>query len=109
MRRYFDAWDFTWLIALLLLPPSFAQRPRRPTPAAPKDFAVMAWGDSPSEPEQLRSMREAGLNISGFCRAEDLERVRAAGLTCFVSDKLLDRDSPLGLPPDDQIRRHLAE
>jgi hypothetical protein len=53
-------------------------------------------------------MREAGLNISGFCRVEDLERVRAAGLTCFVSDKLVDRDSRQSLPPDDEIRRHLA-
>jgi hypothetical protein len=109
MRPYLDVLNRTWLVVLLLLSPSFAQTPHRPPPAAPKDFAVMAWGDSPSDPEQLRGMREAGLNISGFCRVEDLERVRAAGLTCFVSDKLLDRDSPLGLPPDDQIRRHVAE
>ena len=109
MRRYPDTLNRTWLAALLLLSPSFAQTPHRPPPAAPKDFAVMAWGDSPSDPEQLRGMREAGLNISGFCRVEDLERVRDAGLTCFVSDKRVDRDSQLGLPPDDQIRRHLAD
>ena len=58
-----------------------------PQPVAPKDFAVMAWGSSPSEPEQLRGMKEAGLNISGFCRAADLDRVRDAGLTCFVRDQ----------------------
>ena len=49
------------------------------TSIEPRDFAVMAWGNSPSSPDQLRGMKEAGLNISGFCRAEDLEKVRAAG------------------------------
>src|SRR5678815_4661963 len=93
MTLHLNALDRTWLVALLLLPSSFSQTPHRPTPGAPKDFAVMAWGDSPSDPEQLRGMREAGLSISGFCRVEDLERVRAAGLTCFVSDKLVNRDS----------------
>ncbi len=109
MRPYLDALYRTWLALLLLLSPAFAQTPHRPPPAAPKDFAVMAWGSSPSDPEQLRGMSEAGLNISGFCGVEDLERVQAAGLTCFVSDKNLESDSPLGLPPDEQIRRHLAE
>jgi hypothetical protein len=31
-------------------------------------------------------MKEAGINVSGFCRVEDLDRVRDAGLTCFVDD-----------------------
>src|ERR1051326_882129 len=109
MRPYFGVFNGLWLLTLLLISPASAQRPHRPAPAVPRDFAVMAWGDSPSDPEQLRGMREAGLNISGFCRIEDLEQVRAAGLTCFVTDKNLEGDSPLGLPPDDQIRRHLAE
>ena len=26
-------------------------------PASPKDFGVMAWGSSPSDPDLLRSMR----------------------------------------------------
>ncbi len=69
----------------------------------------MAWGDSPSDPEQLRGMREAGLNLSGFCRVQDLDRVRAAGLACFVNDKRLEGISPAHLPPDDQIRRSVAE
>jgi hypothetical protein len=58
-----------------------------PRPAPPRDFGVMAWGDSPSDPVQLGLMKEAGLNISGFCRAEDLDRVNDAGLSCFVTDK----------------------
>ncbi len=110
MRTHLDFLHRMWLAATLLLAPALAQKPHHPpAPATPKDFAVMAWGDSPSDPEQLRGMREAGLNISGFCRVEDLEQVRAAGLTCFVSDKVLESDSTLGHPPDDQIRRHLAE
>ena len=69
----------------------------------------MAWGASPSDPAQLQGMREAGLNISGFCRVEDLDRVRAAGLTCFISDKHISGYKPRQLPPDDEIRRTVAE
>jgi hypothetical protein len=81
-----------------------AQTFPQPKSVAPKDFAVMAWGGSPSDAEQLRGMREAGLNVSGFCRVEDLERVRAAGLTCFVTDKGIEAYDPLHLPPDEAIR-----
>src|SRR5258708_9007993 len=109
MRPYFGAFDRMWLVAVLVLAPALSQTPHRAAPTAPKDFAVMAWGDSPSDPEQLRVMRDAGLNISGFCRVEDLEQVRSAALTCFVSDKDLKSDSPLGHPPDAQILRHLPE
>ena len=94
-----------FLIAPLALP----QASYHPKPVAPKDFAVMAWGGSPSDPEQLRGMREAGLTISGFCRAEDLDRVRAAGLTCFVTDKRIHSDESLHLPPDADLRRDIAE
>jgi hypothetical protein len=48
------------------LAPVLAQPSQHLSRVAPKDFAVMAWGNSPSDPEQLRGMREAGLNISGF-------------------------------------------
>jgi len=97
------------VVFFFFLPLALAQSLHPPAPAAPKDFAVMAWGGSPSDPEQLRGMREAGLNISGFCRVEDLARVRAAGLTCFVSDKTIDGYDALRLPPDEEIRRHVAE
>lgn len=69
----------------------------------------MAWGGSPSDPDQLRGMKEAGLNISGFCRAEDLERVRAAGLTCFVSDSALENYDLRHLPADAEIQSHIAQ
>jgi hypothetical protein len=92
------------ILPLVLFAPAFSQPFQHPKPVAPKDFAVMAWGASPSDPEQLRGMVEAGLNISGFCRAEDLDRVRAAGLTCFVSDKRIASFTA----PDDEIRRTIT-
>jgi hypothetical protein len=69
----------------------------------------MAWGDSPSDPEQLRSMREAGLNISGFCRAADLDRVAASGLTCFVSDDRANGYDWAHLPPESELRKNVAD
>jgi hypothetical protein len=95
---------------LLLIPaaPLRSQGNHHPNPVDPKQFAVMAWGGSPSDAGQLRGMREAGLNISGFCRADDLEKVKAAGLTCFVQDPALSGMDPMHLPPDDELRRSVA-
>src|SRR5579885_2367890 len=97
-------------IALFLLATAAAwpQGIFHPQPVAPKDFAIMAWGGSPSGPDQLRGMQEAGLNISGFCKAEDLERVRAAGLTCFVTDRRANGYDWTSLPPEAEIRKQIA-
>src|SRR3954453_256768 len=93
---------------LMLVPLAFSQRSFQPTPIAPKQFAVMAWGDSPSNADQLRGMKEAGLNISGFCRAQDLDRVKAAGMTCFVNDTKLSGYDPEQLPPVGIVRQDIA-
>jgi len=85
----------------------FGQKNRQPVPVAAKDFPVMAWGGSPSDPDQLRGMKEAGLNISGFCAAKDLEKVNAAGLTCFVTDQRINGYPLLNLPPEGEIRRNM--
>jgi hypothetical protein len=74
---------------------------------APRDFPVMAWGTSPSDPEQLRGMKEAGLNISGFCSADDVDRVSAAGLGCFVSDERVNGYDWEKLPAEEQIRTNI--
>ena len=98
------------MFVLLLLAGAVA-RPQgvsHPQPVAPKDFAIMAWGGSPSDASQLRGMREAGLNISGFCRAADLEMVRAAGLTCFVSDPRANEYDWTSLPPEAELRRKVT-
>jgi hypothetical protein len=80
-----------------------------PPPPPPERFAIMAWGRSPSDPDQLRWMKEAGLNISGFCRPEDIEQVRQAGLACFVSDKRINGYDWERLPPEAELRRNLGE
>jgi hypothetical protein len=77
-------------------------------PPAPKSFAIMAWGDAPSDVAQLRGMRDAGLNIAGFCRAEDLDKVRDAGLACFVSDPRIGGYDWQALPPDSEIRGRIG-
>jgi len=98
-----------FVAALVLITPSaFPQNGVPLTPIAPKEFAVMAWGQSPSDPAQLRGMKDAGLNISGFCRAEDLDRVKAAGLTCFVNDPKLSGYAPEHLPPLATLRQDIA-
>jgi hypothetical protein len=96
---------FLFLLAAL---PGSPQAAHHPAMAAPKDFAVMAWGSSPSDPEQLRGMREAGLNISGFCHAENLDQVHAAGLSCFVSDPRIEGVDPLHLPSEGELRARIA-
>ncbi|MBI3697099.1 MAG: hypothetical protein HY238_19970 [Acidobacteria bacterium] len=97
-----------WLV-MGLAAAARSQSVYRPAPVAPRDFAVMAWGGSPSDPEQLRLMREAGLNISGFCRVEDLDRVRDAGLTCFIRDQRANGYDWSNLPEETGIRANVAE
>src|SRR5260221_13758937 len=65
---------------------SYAQSPSTgPRLVSAQEFGIMAWGGSPSDPEQLYAMQQAGLNISGFCRAEDVGQVHGVGLTCFLN------------------------
>ncbi len=96
------------LLAVLAFTCIFGQENRQPMPVAAKDFPVMAWGGSPSDPDQLRGMKEAGLNVSGFCAAKDLDKVNAAGLTCFVTDQRINGYPLLNLPPEAEIRRNMA-
>ena len=79
-----------------------------PHPVNPHDFTVMAWDNAPSDPEQLRLMKEAGLNIAGFCAPEVVERVRAAGLACFVSDGRVGGYDWEKLPPDSELKKNIA-
>ncbi len=80
-----------------------------PEAPAPRDFAIMAWGRTPSDGEQLRLMKEAGLNIAGFCSVEDVERVASAGLTCFVSDSRIRGYDWERLPAESEIRDKARE
>jgi len=66
--------------------PTRAQNFPKPPDISPQVFALMAWDQSPSDPQQLALMRQAGLNISGFCSPDQLDAVHADGMSCFVSD-----------------------
>jgi hypothetical protein len=79
-----------------------------PRPANPRDFAVMAWDSAPSNSEQLRLMKEAGLNIAGFCAPQDVERVRAEGLACFAADRRVSGYDWEKLPPESELRKSIA-
>jgi hypothetical protein len=80
-----------------------------PQPPSPDQFAIMAWGGSPSDLAQLRRMKEAGLNISGFCRTQDVDAVGQAGLACFVSDERVNGYDWKKLPPETEIRKNIEE
>ena len=95
------------LLALTLASLSSAQTSRLPNKDAPPGIALMAWGQSPSDKDQLRGMKDAGLNISGFCQAADLALVREAGLRCFVSDPRVNGYDWQHLPPDAKILDNL--
>ena len=102
----------TWKILLfvsLLTNVAHAQSGSPPPQVGPRDFAIMAFDGSPSDAEQLRGMKDAGLNISGFCRAQDVERVSAAGLACFVNDPRASGYDWEKLPPEKQIRASVRE
>lgn len=83
----------------------------RPTPPDPRQFPIVAWGGSPPDADLLREMKQAGFTVSGFCSPEDLDKVKAAGLSCYVMDKRisLTRDQWDKLPPEAELRKGIAE
>ncbi len=86
-----------------------AQKFSKPPTVSPREFALMAWGNSPSDPNQLHWMRQAGLNISGFCSPEDLAKVNAAGLSCFVTDPLANQYDWTALPQEEILQQNIAD
>ena len=96
------------LVVFTLVPAARGQTVAQVKPVSPRDFVIMAWGSSPSDPGQLAGMKEAGLNVSGFCRPEDLERVKAAGLACFVADPRVNDYDWEKLPADAELRQRIT-
>ncbi|MCC7237447.1 MAG: hypothetical protein IT163_19220 [Bryobacterales bacterium] len=86
-----------------------AQTTHNPARVSARQFPIMAWGGAPSDPAQLKLMKEAGLNVAGFCKAEDAGAVRDAGLSCFVNDKRINGYDWAKLPPEAEIRRNADE
>jgi hypothetical protein len=61
-------------LEFLLLGHSHAQQFPHIQPAMPGDFAIMAWDNAPSDSALLEGIKDAGMNIAGFCKAEDVDR-----------------------------------
>ena len=98
------------LLILLLQGVIFAQQFPDPKPAAPRDFAVMPWDQAPADPELLRGIKEAGMNIAGFCASpEEVESVRNAGMSCIVGNTNISQYNWKELSPDDRLRKDVAE
>ena len=103
-----------WLPAALLLAraagalePQVTGFPAPPLPAA-RDFPIMSWDQTPADDAQLRGMREAGLNVGGFCRAADIPRVRAAGLACLLVDPAIGAFDLRSVPDAAAVHAALA-
>jgi hypothetical protein len=82
---------------------SFAEPPE----ISPRDFALMAWDQSPSDPHQLDLMRQAGLNISGFCAPGELDQVQAAKMSCFVADDRVNGYDWVQMPDEKELRENI--
>ena len=87
--------------------PVRAQSFVEPPQVSPRDFALMAWDQSPSDPHQLDLMRQAGLNISGFCRPGELDLVQAAKLSCFVTDDRVNGYDLTEMPGEKELREKI--
>lgn len=93
------------------LPALQAQHPwvHEVPPVSAEEFPILAWNPSPSDAASLALMKEAGLNVSGFCQIEDLDKVRAAGLACAVSYQPLRELIERGVATDAEIRQIVAD
>jgi hypothetical protein len=98
------------LVSVLLSRDSaFSQQFASPLPVSPHEFAVMPWDRVSSVAEVLQGIKDAGMNMAGFCRPEDVDLVRAAGLTCILEDPKLGAYDWDQLPPEEQIRNDVAD
>lgn len=87
--------------------PTQAQEIFREQRVKPSDFAIMSWGPTPAEPQQLQWMKDAGINIAGFAEVGDLQVFEKAGLSVFVDDPRTteyDFENPLD---EAQVRRNI--
>jgi hypothetical protein len=78
-------------------------------PVPPAVFPVLAWNPSPTDDESLALMKQAGLNLSGFCEVAELDKVRAAGLACIVKDAAIDRMVSRNQAADAEIRKAVED
>jgi hypothetical protein len=55
-------------------------------PATQPFFPIMAWTGVPSDPAELREMRDCGITIAGLAHPDVLDAAQAAGLKVMVED-----------------------
>lgn len=99
------------LVSILLTPVAGALAggpAATPQMVGARDFAIMPWDSTPSDPAQLQLMKDAGFNVAGFCAPKDLAGVRAAGLTCFVSDPRVNGYDWVKMPPESELRKNVV-
>jgi len=101
--------DIVLSMLLLMGPtlPARAQSYAEPPQVSPRDFALMAWDQSPSDPHQLDLMRQAGLNVSGFCSPAELDQVQAAKMSCFVTDARANGYDWTGMPDRKELQKKI--
>ena len=73
----------------------------------PEEFAILPWGWTPGDPDQLAGIRECGFNLAGFVAVDHLELVRKAGLQCIVSDGSTHVGDAEAALPEDEIERRV--
>ncbi len=101
--------EIVWCVLLLMGPmlPARGQSYVEPPEVSPRDFALMAWDQSPSDPHQLDLMRQAGLNVSGFCSPGELDQVQAAKMSCFVTDERANGYEWTGMPDRKELQKKI--
>jgi hypothetical protein len=73
-----------------------------------QQFALMTWDYVPTQDDQLRGMKEVGMNIAGMCTASDLPRVKVMGMRCLLDEPVLRGYDLAHLPSDEQMTRDIA-
>lgn len=107
MKTRLEVLVFSTLLLMGAIVPIGAQSFLEPPQISPRDFALMAWDQSPSDPHQLELMQQAGLNISGFCSPDDLDRVQAAKMSCFVTDERANEYDWTNMPDRKEIQQNI--
>ena len=54
-----------------------------------EEFPIFAWDQLGSDPARYKEAWDCGFNVGGFVTPDNLDMVQAAGLKCFVADKLI--------------------
>lgn len=104
----FSARSATLVLLLVLTPNAVAQRVFPEQRVPPTDFAVLSWGSTTPDPQQIQWMKDAGINIAGFARVPDLPVFERAGAQVFVSDRRVngyDFEKPLN---EAEVRKNIA-